>query len=84
MAAPPEVPICVDLDASSGGCVMTTSLKRFEVVGDEWKALKKNSLVLPSDSWAQIKIYILEMCKLNSNCAEQLPVIEEKINRLTY
>lgn len=84
VAAPPNVPVCVALDMYSGFCVDTIDSKEGPVTGPEWEKMKENSLVMPADSWAQIKIYILEMCKLNTNCAEQLPVIEEKINRLTY
>lgn len=59
---------------------MTISDKEYPVSGQVWQDLKSNSLVLPSDSWAQLKIYILEMCQQSGDCA----AIQKKIDLLRY
>jgi hypothetical protein len=60
---------------------MTVGDEGYKVDGMAWQELKTNSLVLPSDSWAKLKIYILEMCKLNNNCSQEL--VQKKIDLLT-
>lgn len=79
ISAPPDVPVCVNL-VSFGHCINTISDKESDIVGDAWNDLLKKSLVLPSDSWAEIKKYILDMCKQNNNCQQMQ--VEKKIEKL--
>jgi hypothetical protein len=79
VSAPPDVPVCVSLGETSGYCINTVSNTEQQVGGDAWQIMKKDALILPSDSWAKLKVYILEMCQQYGNC----PAIQKKIDLLT-
>lgn len=81
-ASVPDVPICVDLtnkDALAipkGFCAWTISDKE-TIVDDNgghmlngklWTDVKSSSLLIPAESWAKIKAFILKNCKKNKDC----------------
>lgn len=78
---PPDVAVCVDL-TDKGFCTYTISDKEFYVTGNEWEQMKIKSLVLPSESWQEIKKYLLEQCKKSSKCMDKIETIQKKSEAL--
>lgn len=76
---PPNVDLCISLSENNGACFKTITEEQTNYEGPAWEDLKKHSLVMPADSWAKLKEYILEACKEFKNC-EQL---QKKIEKLT-
>lgn len=76
-ATPPDVPICVDLD-TQGYCIWTISNHEQYVdetnllLGEPWSKVKSTSLLVPSKSWAQIKEFILKVCKQHKDCRDNI------------
>lgn len=76
--------ICVELlHEFSGWCTFTISDKEIFLDNDKklyngktWSDLKKDSLIMPADSYAKIKAYILSECKKHKDCG--LEKIEKK------
>lgn len=61
-----------------GHYIYTLSEEEGEVCGEEWHKIKESSLIVPNDSYAKIKIYILETCKQNNTCQS----VQKKIDNL--
>jgi hypothetical protein len=72
----------------SGWCTYTMRDVEFEVdmtkkFGDlNWVNLNAASLVIPSQSWAEMKSYILKICKKNNDCAADLGKWTRKMDLL--
>lgn len=79
--AVPNIPVCVNLSETNGVCITTLSEEQTNYSGQDWLTLKKNSLVLPADSWSKLKEYILEACAQFKNCDTQ--TVQKKIELLT-
>lgn len=85
---PPDVPACVP-EGSQAYCDNTISDHPFHVDNSgqdyvdskgkhyNYDQLKLISLILPVESWASVKAYILAQCKKNKNCANIQPQIEK-------
>jgi len=73
-ARPPDVWVCTRLNASQGYCTKTLSSDTFTVDDDNllngktWLDIEIDSIYVPTESWVQIKSYIIKMCKINKNC----------------
>lgn len=81
-ASVPDVPICVDLTNTPGNvtkqqgwCAWTITQKEQFVDNDtnllggkRWSEVKMVSLLVPPDSWAKLKSYIIKNCKQNKGC----------------
>lgn len=78
---PPRVPICSPINESKGLCIFTIGNEEYEVTGQDWTNLKNNSLVLPLESWQELKEYILKVCSRYENCPKK--DIEKKIEILS-
>lgn len=79
--AVPNIPVCVNLSETNGVCITTITEDQTNYSGQQWVDLKKNSLVLPADSWSKLKEYILEACAQFKNC--DTATIQKKIKQLT-
>lgn len=80
----PDEPICIDVTETSGFCTKTISNEETFPEGDEWLKIKQYSLVLPIDSWAVIKKFILDVCKDYGKCVEaegKIKQIEDQVPR---
>ena len=79
----PDVPICVEITENKGYCQNTISDKAFYLHGIQWHNMKAGSMVLPLESWAPIKKFILDVCKSEGKCDhfDELSV-ESKVNNL--
>jgi hypothetical protein len=65
------VPVCAQVSAQKGFCAYTISEKEYLVEGSQWEELKKQSLITPADSWAEIKKFILKACEKDKNCKKK-------------
>lgn len=71
--APPNVPICSEINATKGYCVEIVSSKDFVVTEENkfndktWWEMRPYMVYLPHDSWAEIKKFIIKVCK-KYNC----------------
>jgi hypothetical protein len=48
--------------------------------GKTWLDLKVESVYVPSESWAEIKKYIIKQCKKNNDCADNIGNWSNKID----
>lgn len=84
----PDVIVCRPRTVNSGFCTYTVSNKD-QIVDDThklnnmtWLDLKIDSIYLPAESWAKIKEYIINECKRNGNCQQDLSSWTRKIDSL--
>jgi FKBP-type peptidyl-prolyl cis-trans isomerase 2 len=70
-ATVPDVPLCAEVSLSKGICTYTVSGKNI-VVDDEhplegqtWFDMRSKVLAVPASSWAEIKAWMIKMCKKN-------------------
>lgn len=72
----PDVPICAEVTISRGKCSYTVSKKKIEVDdenlldGKTWFDIRSQSLTLPASSWAELRAWIIKMCKKHRCDAE--------------
>ena len=88
-ASVPDVPICRSRTANTGFCTWTISNKD-QVIDDihmlngkTWLDLKIESVMVPSDSWAEIKKYIIKQCKRDNNCSNDIGTWQGKLDEIT-
>jgi hypothetical protein len=71
---PPNVPVCREKDIDKGRCTRVVSGESFEVnellkfEGKTWYELRPYFILVPISSWAELKGYIVKMCKRYGNC----------------
>ncbi len=75
---PPDVKACVSLSSEKGFCTYTISDKEEKISGKPWEALKSKSLVVPAESWSEIKKFILKVCEKTEECS--VSSAQEKFN----
>ncbi len=65
----PDVPLCAEVSMSKGVCTYTASGKTVEVTdekplnGQTWFDIRAKTLAVPAGSWAEIKAWMIKMCK---------------------
>lgn len=72
--APPDVPLCAELGPTKGICINTISSK--EKIIDEqnkhndqtWWQMRPYMILMPIDSWVEIKRFIIKVCKSSGKC----------------
>jgi hypothetical protein len=80
--APPNVPVCIEDDINSGYCVRTISGEAFQIDDAHpyqpytdrperlsWLEMRPYMVLLPFQSWAEIKKFIIDACKLTKACS---------------
>ena len=78
---PPDVSVCVELVKDKKGfCAYTISDKEETLEGQQWKDLKLKSLIIPAQSWAEIKSFILKICEKTKEC--DLNQTQKKIQKI--
>lgn len=65
---PPNVEVCAEINPVQGYCTKTLSDDERMVFGEDWLGLKRNSLVVPNQSYAEIKAFLLKVCKKSDDC----------------
>lgn len=80
--APPDEPICIELDIARGWCTNTISGKEFFIdelhkyspTGDKkdaksWWELRPYMIHVPASTWVEIKTFIIKICKQTNACS---------------
>ncbi len=75
----PDVWVCSELDKDSGYCTKTISEEEGTIEGANWHNVKKTALVMPYESWKQIKTYILQQCEKHKDC-KRPKAVERALN----
>jgi hypothetical protein len=87
-ASIPDVPVCRQRTVNSAFCTYTISNKDIIIDdthlldGKSWIDLKIESIYVPVDSWIKIKIYILDQCKRNNNCSNNIGQWSNKLDSI--
>ena len=74
----PDVPVCFEITMDRGGCIKTISGERFEIneqskFGDKtWWEMRPAMIQVPPESWAQIKAFIIKICKKSNTCSDNV------------
>lgn len=82
-----DKPVCAEINISSGKCVNMISGKVFLVddenpyLGESWFELRRKSLVMPIDTYAEIKSFINKVCK-KYGCSGDLENSTKEIDKL--
>lgn len=75
----PNEPVCADISQTSGYCVKMVSGESYEISGEQWLSFNKKALKISPDSYAQIKILILKLCKKSKDC--NVNQLQEHLNK---
>lgn len=84
----PDTPICIELEPTRGYCIKTISSE--EYYWDEenkkngqtfWEA-KPYMLLLPLESWFEIKTFIISICKKSNKCDKEIASWERTVNSI--
>lgn len=77
-ASVPDVPACVEISLNKGACVKIISGETFIVDDDHkfndqtWWDMRPTMVQLPEQSWAEVKKFIIKICKKTNKCQEQV------------
>lgn len=79
----PDEPICLELEPMRGYCTYTLSDKHFYLLNEDWVKMKSNSLIMPIESWGEIKKFILKICADENQCTDNEKIImEQKLHEI--
>lgn len=74
----PRVPICAELNPAKGYCVNTVTSEEFVIDethlydGKSWWQMRPEMMVIPAQSWAEIKAFIVKVCRKTKQCDTEL------------
>lgn len=74
--SPPDIPICTELTINRAYCVHTLSNDEFyfddthKLNGQTYWEARPTLLLMPWQSWVQLKAWIIAECKATGHCAE--------------
>lgn len=75
----PDVWVCSEISAQEGFCTKTISEQEGSIYGKDWEKIKLTSLVMPYESWKEIKTYILQQCEKHKDC-KRPKAVERALN----
>lgn len=91
--AAPKVPLCVEISQKKAYCVNTITSEEFywddthKYKGETYWEGRPKLLLMPASSWADIKIFIIQICKQTKKCDTQVAnwertvgTIDQKVN----
>lgn len=84
----PDVPICTELHPSAGYCVNTVSSKEFRVdddhlwKGKSWWEIRHQMIYVPAESWAELKYFIIKVCKKTKQCDSDISGWDRTIDKI--
>lgn len=84
----PDVIICRQVNPSSAFCTHTIS--DTDIVIDDthlynnktWIDEKLETVIVPVESWSEIKKYIIKKCKQNKDCNSQIGKWQSKVDKI--
>ena len=68
------MPICAEINLGKGYCVNTIKNEEYEISdekpfkGKTWWELRPTMIMVPADSWKEIKSFIIRVCKMTGKC----------------
>lgn len=74
---PPDITACVEMSISRGECVRVVSGQRIRVDEDHklngktWWEMRPTNIILPLESWIDLKKFIIKTCKNNKNMCDK-------------
>lgn len=91
--APPDGPVCTEVDISRGWCTMSISNEEFYIddthpwspTGDPkdamtWWDLRPTMVMLPYEMWVKVKVFIIDICAKTDQCTELKKSWERSVN----
>jgi hypothetical protein len=84
----PDVPICIELEPTRGYCIKTISSQEYEwneinkIKNQTFWEAKPYMLLLPVESWIEIKTFIISVCKKSNKCDENNASWERTVNSI--
>lgn len=75
---PPDAPVCVEVTLERGRCVRIVSGQEFIwdetnlYEGKTWWDMRPAMIQVPASSWAQIKSFIIKVCKKYGTCDKEI------------
>lgn len=81
-ASVPDVPVCTEIHMSKGFCTHTISNKEEFIEGDAWWNIRYKMILLPPDSWAKIKAFVIKTCKKTGQCDNGIADWERTVNTI--
>lgn len=90
---PPDAPVCVEITMDEGQCINIVSGKKFKIDEKEkfkdmegvprtWWELRPAMIQVPASSWAQIRAFIIKICKKNNQCQKEVSTWERSIQTI--
>lgn len=85
---PPNVPVCIELGMSRGYCVTTIKGEEFYIDevnkynGKTFWEMRPEMIMLPPDSWADIKKFIIKICKKTNECQKEVSSWDRSIKNI--
>ena len=82
------MPVCVEISPVKGYCVHTISEKEFYVDHNEklngktWWEMRPAMVFVPPQSWAELKAYVIKVCKKFKECAKDIGSWERKTQQI--
>jgi hypothetical protein len=82
----PDVPICVELNINRAGCVRIISGQTFPIDdehkldGKTWWDMRDQMILVPADSWVEIKKFIIDICKRTNQCQKEVRTWERSVD----
>lgn len=81
-ATPPDVPVCTEIHMTKGFCTHTISNKEEVIEGEKWWEMRYKMLLVPPESWAKIKAFVIKVCKKTGQCDKEISSWERTIQTI--
>lgn len=87
-ATPPDVPICVEITMDRGRCVKIVSGEEITIdeknkfEGKTWWEIRPAMVQVPASSWAEIKAFIIKVCKKTNQCQKEIASWDRSIQSI--
>lgn len=84
----PDVPVCVEITPERARCVKIISGTESTIDetnlynGFTWWEARPTMVQVPAESWAQIKAFIIKVCKKSNQCDSQISSWERSIQAI--
>lgn len=93
--APPDKPICIELDIARGWCTNTISGTEFYIddahpysfSGEKkdlmtWWEMRPYMIYVPYSTWVEIKTFIIKICKSSGQCSGTVQSWDRTVERI--
>lgn len=84
----PAVPICTEISPSTGYCINTITSEEYMVSdtqlhdGQTWFDMRTSMMMVPASSWAELKAFIIKICRKSGKCDTELGNWERTIEKI--